>query len=262
MDISLLFVARLAMIFIVTGSISCRPRVKANSDVKVTNGIKTDKLPAVTCLNVGFGCCTGVFINETTMLTAGHCLGENSADEYTLSVNGTAPTEKHYVASAYPKPWESPGQDLAILKFPPTVTRSLGISSFLPISQTAPRPGDPVTLIGFGKTDHSDNRTKGVKHYGSNNISAIEDWKIYLRGVSGPTNTPGINVVADSGDSGGPLLNASDEIIGVASMADMIEGEFWATYVSIQNENAKKFLAEFNGDGPSSQKNTTTSGGN
>ena len=232
-------------LFVLAASTPACRTLAPTAEVKVTNGIPTNRIDAVVCLNIGFGCCTGTFINKTTMLTAAHCLGHVGPDDYKVSVNGTAPTAKHYYQNAFPMPWLSKGRDLAILEFPASVSQSLGITTFLNISQSELNPGDDVILVGFGKTDHADAVAPGPKNYGTNTVSSTSPWRVIVLGLIRPAGVPGVNVALDSGDSGGPLLNAAGEIVGVASTSGPVGGEMETTYVRVPNAGARVLLADF-----------------
>src|SRR5690606_34248829 len=130
---------------------------------------------------------------------------------------------------------------------------------FLPIAKEAPRVGDPVTAVGFGQNDPQawffDG--SGTKRYGKNSIATFKSVFIGLIGVAeGGTGwlfspPSGKQVTTAPGDSGGALLNARNELIGVNTLSgfsnpflDQESGELRAVHyaINLHSEFAQNFL--------------------
>lgn len=103
-----------------------------------------------------------------------------------------------------------PSQDVAILKIK-------GASKFLAELATSPGiVGDLVFLFGFGRNHLAD---EWIKRTGQNRIesrSAEDGYIIAGPGCPAPGATS-LEAITSSGDSGGPLMNAAGQIIGVTS---------------------------------------------
>jgi len=241
-----------ALIVIPMATFSCKTtngNRNTTSKVKIVNGVATDDINAVVRLSINnddWTYCTGSFINKTTMLTAAHCLGRDSPDQNSLTVDGTEPTSKHYLQEAFPRPWLSKGLDLAILKFPAEVSERLGITSFLKIAESEISEGDEITMIGFGMTDHYDqySNSEARKYSGVNNVSKVEDWKIVVIGAT-RSDWRKNDASIEKGDSGGPLLNADGDIVGVASMGKIVDDRIAALFVHVPNDGVKDLLEKF-----------------
>jgi len=59
----------------------------------------------------------------------------------------------------------------------------------------------------------------------------------------------GQRVLSAEGDSGGPMLNANGEIVGISSAAEPIIGSgqvlnYWSLYVDLSSESSRSFLQE------------------
>ncbi len=126
------------------------------------------------------------------LLTAQHVI--DRATSITVACNG-GPTVPVTVASS------SPTIDLAVL----TTTADLGTDTFLQLSPgQQPRLGDPVFTVGYptpGLLGRDPKYTNGT-------VSA-------LSGPGGDASFLQISVPIQPGNSGGPLVNAAGDVIGV-----------------------------------------------
>ena len=205
---------------------SCKARKTAPaSDVLVTNGkpIESTEFPAVMMLGNG---CTASWVGPRTMLTAAHCV----IGSPTMSVGGYS-TEKIFANRNYRNEDGTSLHDTALLVFPAEVATKLGVTKFMSLSAADARPGEDVQLVGYGcnewlKAPSKECTGDGQKRYGSNRLDKITNNTIYVYGVpSGPgTGVDGVNA---PGDSGGPLINGRNEIIGVTSRGNGTMG-MWA----------------------------------
>lgn len=83
------------------------------------------------------------------------------------------------------------------------------------------RRNQKVIYIGFGRDGRENESSKGIKRYGNNVIESASEGLIYSMGKSQATNNDGQDATIASGDSGGPLFDATQEcILGVASGAN------------------------------------------
>lgn len=116
--------------------------------------------------------------------------------------------------------------DIAFVRFP---RGSLSEYPAARIAQTAPKPGDSVTMVGYGKdqlgADASNPDFK--RHIGQNQIeivwgSALGDTIIiYSRPVYDANGkVVSMPAIVHQGDSGGPLFDAQGAVIGVSSVGD------------------------------------------
>jgi secreted trypsin-like serine protease len=165
------------------------------------------------------GLCTGTLIAPTVVLTAGHCvimrlegfyLGAGKAEEAVLSPADTM--VRYAIQDVLPHPKYSGGTcpnktpDLALVQLKTAVT---GVTPVAYNSGDAPADGDVLRTVGFGIYDGADGkRTYGQKREATSKVQGDpKENSITVKMESG---------VADSGDSGGPLLDA-DVIVGVTS---------------------------------------------
>ena len=259
-------------------------RHQSGSELNLTGGVEDyDKLPTsvglspVSTITTMDPTCTGGFITDRLLLTAAHCILQFR--EFMLQSNAvgikvvsnapafrdTAFLSKEFVLHPdYQRlnPTlqahnldEIAAYDLGFIIFPPG---SAPPSMIMPIAREAPRVGDEVQLVGWGR-DIMRNGTIifGKRHYGRNKIFQIDAQKkdvIMLKGVyasdglGDDNNHASINV----GDSGGPLFNSRNEAIGVVSYVEepMVENRNTGTpedhtksfYVNLSQQISKAYI--------------------
>ncbi len=180
--------------------------------LNVVNGKKTLSYPAVIQLTDGVSNCTGTFVRPNVFLTAGHCPNGLPSTVVQLRTSSS----RTVIHPGYPK---DGSKDVALVFFDEDVSDQV-----LPLQFHQPTIGDKVTLIGYGNTRYTEGSkstgSDGAKRIGTNTISNIDSGYIEIIGVPGgdvaDSNAPiGQMSSLASGDSGGPLLNESGEIIGV-----------------------------------------------
>lgn len=245
---------------------ACGQIASKDSAVKVTNGVEdsaTDHPSTVLLvmnLPQGQGLCTGTFVNDHQVVTAGHCVEgldrANPAMVFAVEKDGKFAPGPHALSyERNPEYSIDKGvsqYDVSVITFP--ANSAPGIT---PLASEAPSVGTEFTIIGFGNNkDFMENGTlngsgAGVKREGKNTVQALQDGMIVFAGLSGTETVDaadvGTNVSSGEGDSGGPMLIAN-KLVGVTSGGGFAKGPDGADisvseYVDLNNPVNKKFLA-------------------
>lgn len=180
--------------------------------------------------------CTGVYVSETTILTAAHCVqgfahmtngkketAEEEAKVIELPAHmripfsvpseivspGRYPKTKPHAAEVI---YSNSRQDLALLRIVQDDT--LPIHSFVKLAQTNPPVGSKVEAMGNIERQYFSYR-EGV-------ISAYRETMLYAgeKDIDGPFLQA--SILVSHGDSGGPLVDDNGALLGIASF---INGE-------------------------------------
>ena len=103
--------------------------------------------------------------------------------------------------------------DIAFVVFPKSSFNKFAKAK---ISRDRPVAGSPVTLVGYGRTELNDpNSNLEFKRFsGQNTIASLDKWSASAIKIK-TTAVQAKSVGAAPGDSGGPLINAANEVIGV-----------------------------------------------
>jgi uncharacterized protein YkwD len=173
------------------GIVSDTPAVQETGDHDVTldpfitDGQPDFGHPTVGELSSGGAGCTATLVGKRTVLTAGHCVPSQSA---VFVLNGQSfPSAKVF---RHPNYGGGNYSDIAvvILQQAPPVAPS-------PIANFAPHVGQPITLVGYGKTGENAS-DYGTKRVGTNTISDLSGTTLSFQGATNICN----------GDSGGPTF--------------------------------------------------------
>ena len=105
------------------------------------------------------------------------------------------------------------------------------------IASQSPKAGDPVKLIGYGFGWDDDIGYKiGIRRSGTNHITRILPNYAYAIGLQNSWNNKGAS--PNGGDSGSPLINDAEEILGVLSN----EVKSTDLYVNLNDPAVKEFI--------------------
>lgn len=246
---------------------ACGSATTEDSTGKVTNGvvISGSSFPSTVLLIMnsrqGQSICTGTFVNDSQVVTAGHCVEGLSKTKPNLlvatEVNGrTVPFAR--AISWVRNPTYSFAQgvspyDMSVITFPANTAPAIS-----PIATEAPKVGEVFTIVGYGnnqnfigKTGVLDGAGAGVKRAGSNRLSQVSGGMLTFAGLTGTVKVegaePGQYVASGSGDSGGPMF-VNGNLVGVTSgggLSQTQDGTEVAVslYVDINSTLSKDFLA-------------------
>jgi trypsin len=232
----------------------CKSRTYQSTRLKVVSGkpIADDSIPAVIQIEVqvkhnAFYGCTATWVSDSTVLTAAHCVMEAGGNASKISISrGTGKglkSTRYYVHKSYLSN-QAYGRDIAILEFPKKSS-----SVFIPMALTQAKPGDDLTIIGFGKFDHNIGTSGGQKRIGTNKVRSIDSYgRIEFEGLISPTDKTGTgeNVTNSQGDSGGPMI-INNRVVGVSSSVDGIptpQGKLRGFYESVREPSIESWLVQ------------------
>lgn len=238
---------------------------KQNSETKVTNGreIAESTYPSVVLLvmetEVGQGICTGTFVNDSQMISAGHCVEGLSASNPSLYVVTTDEDGQYYATAKAVSFKRHPNYnirlgvsayDVSVINFPENSAPAVSARA-----ASSPSAGQALTIVGYGNNVNGfDNYGEltgsgaGVKRVGTNKVGSVSGGFINFNGLAeadGET-AEGTLVSSGSGDSGGPLF-VGGQLAGITSGGGLRsdgQGGYYATskYVDINSRYVKAFL--------------------
>ena len=210
--------------------------------------------------------CTGTFVTHDTVLTAAHCIGENS-DEYkevqhsirlweSTVVNGVPSfqgTKASVSVHIHPQ-WISESKrkvvnqfDLGIVLFPPNTATEVAS-----LAHQSPRSQEKVTIVGYGLpgylADGSEASVKvGTKRKGVNRIAGLFQGLIYIKDFSQKGPDEGISELngwarTAPGDSGGPMF-IDQKLVGITAGGGQISAKKgFSAYVNLHSVSSGNFL--------------------
>ncbi len=181
----------------------------------IVNGVESSGYSAIGALVAGNGAsaCTATLIGSRTLLTAAHCVDNHwPVDFYIESLSGP----RYTAASVSVHPGYGGGniRDLAIVR----LTQPVAGVEPLRLAEQAPRVGEVVTLVGYGKTGEGEGDF-GTKRSTTSKVAKVFNELLTISGGEG-------NVC--DGDSGGPTLVARDGrdvVVGVHSTKGAVCGQ-------------------------------------
>lgn len=171
-----------------------------------TSDVVTDGVVAV-----GFGIephCSGAVISPHVVLTAAHCL-PRAVDGLVVLAGWDlgAPTVSvpAHVVVTHPS-YDGHDNDLGLI----ALQDPLPVPP-LALAATSPVAGDSVTVVGFGRDETG---RAGAKRAGKATIAAVDAHTLDLAGAPALTC---------DGDSGGPTLDASGQIVGIHALSNCLD---------------------------------------
>lgn len=250
---------------------------KQSSETKVTNGkeISESTYPSVvlivTVTAEGQGLCTGTFVNDAQMISAGHCVEgldpdlEPSADpakkDFGLYAVAMGEDGQYFVKAQAVSFKRHPNYnirlgvsayDVSVIDFP--ADSAPAVSS---VANRTPSAGQTLTIVGYGNNvngfDNFGQQTgsgAGTKRVGTNRVGAVSEGFINFNGLpeADGVTTEGTLVSSGSGDSGGPLF-VDGKLAGITSGGGLRRdgrGGYLATskYVDINSVYVKSFVTK------------------
>lgn len=201
------------------------PDIVVGSGAEIINGSMVGSgfrnVVAVARVGMDGGLCSGTLVGDYAVLTAKHCVfveegagrwSPAPASQFVVVVGNdiSRPDATSSVYEIRTTPGSDvdgdieSGDDVAMLLLP----ASLGLPS-RPVRFSAPRSGEPVRLVGYGRTIPGTPRDddSGIKYTGTANVNRVFSRIVESTGTSWTCQ----------GDSGGPMIDDSNQVIGVTS---------------------------------------------
>lgn len=252
-----------------TSIVACGSHTGSNSSTKVTNGreISETDFPSVVMLVLdlaeGQAVCTGTFVNDYQVLTAGHCVeGLDNAKPRVYVVRKSVQDGKEVMVAAaqalsfkrnprYSIELGVSPYDLSVINFPPKTAPAVSA-----LAKSAPATGNALTIVGYGNNVNSinadgnlDGSGSTIKRVGTNKVADVSDGFISFIGLAEAANgvDQGQLVSSGEGDSGGPLF-VNGKLAGVTSGGGLVsdrQGGYLASsrYVDVNSSESRAFLA-------------------
>jgi len=192
--------------------------------IRVINGKPVEPSTAlqVVKLRIGDAMCTGTVVGERAVLTASHC-GQNGSKVIVTYNN----QEFFGVFYRHPK-YEVEDIDVALI----VLTEAIPNVQKVCLSMEQAKPGAVVEMFGYGCTALGGDGPMDM---------------ILRKGTSTITHLSNVDYVTEQGgalcfgDSGGPLLNQANELIGIASKGNIQDTSY---FHRLEMEVSKSFLVE------------------
>lgn len=177
--------------------------------------------------------CSGIFIDENTLLTAAHCLTDSKAVAI-YSEHDTVVPVKIQKFVRHPKFNDQywPAYDIGIIK----TTKLAKLSEQVIIATESPIHGK-AKLFGCGKTELANGYSRTTGENSFIRIGAV----LFFVALSEGQNS----VIVAPNDSGGPAFDFfSGELIGIATTTSSVSRKFpaWSTATSLVSEENRAFV--------------------
>ncbi len=255
--------------------LGCQPHDSETSLAKVTNGIQTDRFPAVQLVRGNGYTCTGTFVSPKTLITAAHCVNSASTkgDVGVVSrISGLLEKSSKLIIGNYETELNNGVNysDLSVVLFDKDIVPENDTAT---LANHQPEIGSTLTIVGYGnnlnynsteinsRIDDCMKRGSGLeycrefvrhgegsgtKRMGTNTVAALRSGMIVFYGVNRAENglTGGIKVSSGSGDSGGPMF-VNEELVGVTSGGT----DTVSQYVNLNSFSSQALLRRAIGEG-------------
>jgi V8-like Glu-specific endopeptidase len=200
---ALVILAYLISLISTTGLVACQPGRTSPGNLRIIGGQDTEQESLIWAVRMRIGSgglCTGSFVGPNTLLTASHCVGPTSR-VFVKRYEATSVKVIEHPDSTD----EVESDDLAIVMFTDNTA-----TKWTRLAAQAPKRGDEVQMIGYGSCTTWDGADTGTRRcMGKNKISDVDGDMIRTARSTGVAVSPG--------DSGGPMFNSDETIVGVAS---------------------------------------------